>query len=117
MRAAQGVERPVRARDGAAQGLVRPERRVEQFLDVVLGLVQVHGHLLLDDLPLLADVCGCELGVEQHVHEHVEQFVEAVVAGAGVETGRLLAGEGVEIAANALDRLRRFPWRTAGGCP
>ena len=71
----------------------------------MLRLVQVHRHLLLDDLALLGDVRRVELRVEQHIQQHIEQFVEAVMAGPGMETGRLLAGEGVQIAADALDRL------------
>ena len=50
------IQRLVRAGDGAAQRLVRPERGVEQFLDLMLRLVQVHRDLLLDDLALLADL-------------------------------------------------------------
>ena len=100
-----GIQRLLRAGDGAAEGLVRPERGVEQLLDVMLRLVQIHRHLLFDDLALLADLHRVELRVEPHIQQDIEQLVEAVMAGAGMETGRLLAGEGIQVTADALDRL------------
>ena len=99
------IQRLLRAGDGPAERLVRPERGVEQFLDVMLRLVQVHRHFLFDDLALLGDLHRVEPRVEQHIQQHIEQFVEAVVAGPGMETGHLLAGEGVQVPADALDRL------------
>ena len=99
------IQRLLCAGDGPAQRLARPERGVEQFLDVMLRLVQAHRDFLFDDLAFLGDVRRGELRVEQHIQQHIEQFVEAVMAGAGMKTGHLLAGEGVQVAADALDRL------------
>jgi hypothetical protein len=67
-----------------------------------------HGDFLFDDLAFLADLQRVEPGVEEHIQQHVEQFVEAVGAGAGMETGHLLAGEGVEVTAEAFDGLGDF---------
>ena len=82
----------------------------------MLRLVQIHGDLLLDDLALLANVRRGEPGVEQHIQQHIEQFVEAVMPGACMETGRLLARKGVQITSDTLDRLRYLPWRSASSC-
>ena len=68
---------------GRPSGWSGPERGVEQFLDLMLRLVQIHRHLLFDDLALLADVRRVEPGVEQHIQQHIEQFVEAVMARRG----------------------------------
>ena len=80
---------------------------------MLLGLVHVHGQFLLDHVALLADFHRVKHGVEKHVRQHVEQFVETIVARLGMEAGVFLAGEGVEIAADAFDRLGNFP----GGTP
>ena len=71
----------------------------------MLRLVQVHRDLLLDHLPLLADVRRRELRVQQHVHQHVEQLVETVVAGPRMEAGGFLARERIQVAADAFDGL------------
>ena len=46
----------LRAGDGASEGLAGPEGGVEQFLNVMLWLVQNHRHLFFDDLALLVDL-------------------------------------------------------------
>ena len=96
-----------------AQRLVRPERLIEQLLDLVLRLVEVHGQLFLDDAPLLLDFNRIELRVEKHVAQYIEQFIETVTARFRVKAGAFFAGERIQIAADAFNGLGDFP----GGAP
>jgi hypothetical protein len=93
--------------------LLGPEGFVEQLLHLVMRLIQVHRDLFLNHLALLVNVTGVESRMQKHVHQHIQQRIEAIVAGAGVKTGRFFTGKRVEITANALDGLRNF----AGGAP
>ena len=111
------IESFFRAGDGAAQRLARPERGVEQFLHVLLRLVHVHGQFLLDHLPFLGDFRRIKSGMQKHVRQHLQQFVETVVARPGIKAGMLLAGEGVEIPANALPPPGKSPAPSAAACP
>ncbi len=114
-RAGEEIQRGPGAGQRTAERLLRPEGFVEDFLDAMLRLVEVHGEFLLDDAALLVNFRRVELRVKEHVGEDVEQFIKPVVAGLGVITGHLLAGEGVEIAADALHILRNLPRRAPFG--
>src|SRR5262245_3417729 len=87
----QTIERAGCACDGAAEGLVRPESLVENLLDLMVRLVQVHADLLFDDIALLFDLTGSEFRIEEHVGKNIEEFIETVAGSASVETGCLFA--------------------------
>ena len=112
VRTLQSVKRLLGAGERAAERLIGPEGFVKQFLDVEMRLVEIHRQLLFDDVAFLGDVAGRAFRVEKHIRQHVEQFVEPVVARTGIKTGVLLAGEGVEITADAFDVLGNLPGRT-----
>ena len=63
MRAREGIEGFFRAGERTTQGLAGPERFVEQFLDVMLRLVQIHREFFLDHIP--AQHRGLLQGVQQ----------------------------------------------------
>ena len=107
--AADGVESFLRAGDRAAQGLIGPHERVEQFLYILLGLIGVHGQLLLDHIPFLADLDGVKGGIQKRVRQHFPNLLKMAVARLGIEASVFFAGEGVEIPADALDGLRDVP--------
>ena len=46
--------------DEPAEGLVRPKCFVEQFLHLVMRLVQIHGQLFLDDVAFFFEFSGIE---------------------------------------------------------
>ena len=100
-----GVERLQGASQRASERLVWPKRFVEQFLDVMLRLIQIHRQLFLDDAPFFFDFNRIKLRVEKHVRQHVEQFVETIMPSLGIKAGAFLAGERVEITADAFHGL------------
>ena len=106
IRPAHRVEGLGRADDRAAEGMRRELRRVQQVMHVFRRLVAVHRELLFDDVAFLGDLRRREGGAEEHVQQHVEQLRHARRLRAAVEAGMLLVGEGVQVAADALHRLR-----------
>src|SRR6266550_516827 len=105
------VERlALRAADGLlATDDVPPERliAVEELLvnaaDEVAWRVVVHVHLLDDHALLALDLSRVERRVAQHVDEHVKRDVARLRRAFDVVAGVLLAGEGVELAADTVD--------------
>ena len=110
--AVQGLRRP---REGPAQRVVRPERLVDQFLHVLMRIIQAGGDLLLDHLAFPGDVGRGHARIQQHVHQHLEQVRQPLVRRFREEAGALLAGEGVEIAADAFDGPGNLLGRPAPG--
>ena len=103
-----GVECLHGASQRASERLVWPKRFIEQFLDVMLRLIEIHRQLFFDDAPFLFDFDRIELRVEKHVHQHVEQFVETIVPSFRVKARAFFAGEGVEVTADAFHGLRNL---------
>ena len=79
----------------------------------MIRLVTVHQEFFLDDLSFLRDVGAGKFRVPVHVGEHVEQDVDVPVTGLRVVARGLFAGERVEIAADAFDRLADLLGATA----
>jgi hypothetical protein len=79
------------------------DRLVEDVVDLVRGLVLVHGDLLEHDLALRVDVR--ERRGQEHLGQQVERLVRVRVEEAGVELRRLLAGGGVRRGAHAVEHL------------
>jgi hypothetical protein len=105
---AHRIERSIRARDRSAQWFTRPESGVEQFLHIMLRLVQIHCDFLFDNVAFFGDFRRSELGVQKHVLQHIDQLVKSPMACARVKTGGFLTGECVEVATHAFYGLRDF---------
>ncbi len=109
----EGLEvRPLQAADGGRgpddrppERMPRELRRVEKVMHQLGRLVSVHGPFLEDDVALPVDVGRVQTRMQQHVHEDVEEHGQVGRGGAGVKAGMFLVGEGVEVAADALDGL------------
>ena len=99
-RAAHGL---LRADDVPAERLVAVEELVVDAVDVVARRVVVHVHLLDDHALLALDLLGVELRVAEHVDEDVERGVAVLGRALDVVARVLLAGEGVELAADRVD--------------
>jgi hypothetical protein len=110
LRAGDGL---LAADDVPAERLVSVEQLLVDAADEVAGRVVVHVHLLDDHALLALDLVGLELRVAEHVDEDVEGDVAEVGGAPDVVAGVLLAGEGVELAADPVhlhpDVLRRRP--------
>ena len=91
------------ADDVPAERLVAVEERLVDAADEVARRVEVHVHLLDDHALLALDLVRVEAGVAQHVDEHVERRVARLGRATDVVAGVLLAGEGVELAADRVD--------------
>src|ERR1051326_8376172 len=104
----EGIECALRPGWRATQRMIGPHQFIEQFLDMMLWLVDVHGQLLLDHIPFLIDFGVGKSGVQEHVQKYFQQLLQTIMAALGVKTGALLAGKRVEITADALHRLRNF---------
>ena len=91
------------ADDVAAERMVAVEELVVDAADEVARRVEVHVHLLDDDALLALDLLGVEPRVADHVDEHVERDVAGAGGALDVVARVLLAGEGVELAADPVD--------------
>ena len=88
------------AESGAAQ------KRVEEFVDVVVRRVLDLGYLLDDDRPLAVDLVLREHRLGEDVAQQVERERQVLAQDLGVVAGVLLAGERVPHAAHRVDLLR-----------
>ena len=101
--AGRGADRLLAADDVPAERLVAVEKLVVDAADVVARSVEVHVHLLDDHALLAVDLLRVELRVPEHVDEDVERDRPVLAGAADVVARVLLAGEGVELAADAVD--------------
>ena len=99
-----GADGLLAADDVPADRLVAVHQRVVHAADVVARRVEVHVHLLDDHALLALDLFGLELRVAQHVGEDVERDALVLGRAPDVVARVLLAGERVELAADAVDR-------------
>ena len=91
------------AEDGLAERMALPEVLREDLVDERVGIVLVHLDLFEDDAALAGDLLGGEDGVQHEIGENVEGGGNVLVEHLDVEADGLLAGEGVEIAADGVD--------------
>ena len=110
------LDRLARAEDVPAERLVAEEQLVVDGPDVPLRRVEVDVHLLEDHALLLVDLLGVEPRVAEHVDENVERDVARLRGALHVVARELLAGEGVELSADAVD-LRRDRRVRSGAAP
>ena len=103
------------AEDFAAERVAREHRLAEQLLHHVGRLVEVHQHLLEDDLALGIDVVRPQRRLAKDVAEDVEAEIEVLRQGAHVEGRVLLRRVGVHVAADGVDRLGDVPGGTGVG--
>lgn len=90
------------AKDGAAEGMFRPEAAGEHVVEKIFGIVQIHLDFFEDNLALFIDVAGIELGTKNEIGDDVECDGEMLVKDLGVEADLFLGGEGIEHAANRI---------------
>jgi len=83
--------------------MIAVEERVVDSADEVARRVEVHVHLLDDHALLAIDLLRVEARVADHVDEHVERHVAGAGGALDVVAGELLAGERVELPADAVD--------------
>ena len=102
-RRADGV---LRADDVPAERLVAVEKLVVHALEILPRGVVVHVHLLDDHALLALDLLGVEVRVPEHVDQDVERDVSVLGGALDVVARVLLAGEGVELAADRVDLAR-----------
>ena len=114
----RGADGLLGADDVAAERVVAVEELVVDAADEVARRVEVHVHLLDDDALLALDLLGVEARVADHVDEHVERDVAGAGGALDVVARVLLAGEGVELAADPVDLGRDVAGRRAAArCP
>ena len=89
--------------------MVAVDELVVHSADEVARGVEVHVHLLDDDALLAVDLVGVEARIADHVDEHVERDIAGACRALDVVAGELLAGEGVELAADPVDLRRDVP--------
>ncbi len=94
-----------RAGERLAERVPGPHGLREHLLGVLGRVVPVHHDLLADDLALALDLLLLEGRVQIHVGEHVAERPEVRPAGLRVIARVILGGEGVQVAAQALDLL------------
>ena len=93
--------------------MIAVEEALVDAADEVARRVEVHVHLLDDDALLAVDLLGVEARVADHVDEHVERHVAGAGSALDVVARVLLAGEGVELAADPVDLGRDVAGRRA----
>jgi hypothetical protein len=85
--------------------MVGPQRGGEETLGQILGLVGLHEQFLEDHEPFGLDLVGPERGAPHDLGEDVQAELEIVGEEPHVERGVVLRREGVQLAADGVDRL------------
>src|SRR5208283_4039860 len=91
------------SQDRLAQGVVLPEIMSEDFVDEVVGIVLVHFDLFEDDAAFAGYVLGGECGMKHQVGENLKRNWNVFVEHLDAEADALFGGEGVHVAADAVD--------------
>ena len=89
----------------------------QQAVRDVLGEVVVHRQLLQDDLALVVDVAVAQRRRGEHVTEELDGQRQVLGRHPAVVRGVLLGREGVDVAADPVDRGARCRARCAPRCP
>ena len=95
--------------------MARPELLRENLVHQIVGCVLDHLDLFEDDALLALDVGGRERRVHHDVAEQIDGERQMLIEDLDVVTGVLLGREGVQLAANRVNRLRDDLGRPAGG--
>src|SRR6266481_2536969 len=91
-----------RSENRTAEWMLGPEAARENVVKQIFGIVQVHLDFFEDDLALLLDVIGIELGTENEIGDDVKGDREMFVENFGVEANLFFRSEGVEHAADGV---------------
>ena len=85
-----------RAENGAAERMFWPEAARENVVKEIFGIVQIHLDFFEDDLALLLDVVGIELGTQNEIGDDVKGDGQMVIEDFGVEADLFFRSERVE---------------------
>ena len=96
-------DRLLGADDVAAERRVAVAEAVVHAREIARRRVDVHVHLFDDHALLALDLLGVEERVQEHVAEHVDRDRDVLLRALDVVAGVLLAGERVELGADAID--------------
>ena len=94
------------AEDGAAEGVIFPEVLGEGLVYKIVGVVLIHLDLFQDDALLTSQIGLRKLWMQHQVAQDIERWRHVLVEDLDVEADGLLAGIGVEVAADGSRPLR-----------
>ena len=112
IRTGHGGDAVHRADNRRGQRRTLEYQRREVLRGATCRVVFHHGDLFEDHPALQVHVRSGDDRINHHVQQHAQRQVSVLVAHSGVEAGVLLAGEGVEITADAFDTCRDLQRRT-----
>src|SRR6267143_3004732 len=98
----EGFHRFRRAENRAPERMLRPESARENFVQEILGIVQIHFYFFEDNLAFLLHVFGIEFRAQDEVGDDVKGDRQMLVQDFGVEADLFLGSEGVEHAADGI---------------
>ncbi len=84
------------AENRPAERMLRPEATGENFVEEILGVVQVHLDLFEDHLALFPNVVGIEFRAKNEIGNDVEGDRQVLIEDLGIEADLLFGGEGIE---------------------
>ena len=99
------IHRRDRAENRQRERMALPELFVEEVVDEIVGGVLGLRDFLQNDLALALYLGGIENRIEKNIGEHLGRHLEVLAEHLGVVAGVLLAGEGVEHAADRVESL------------
>ena len=102
-------QRGLRAGDGPAQRMVRPQRLQQEVLGPVRRLVAIHDNLFRDNLPFPLQIIGGEARLGEHLDQNIQHLGLALRRHPRVVAGGILLRIGVRRAPAALHRFRNGP--------
>jgi hypothetical protein len=98
----QRLDRLPGPQDGAAKGMIGPDRVDEELMDIVVRRVLHALDFLQDDLAFLLQLRRIEPGAEEDVRQEINGLRQVFVEHFDVVRGRLLGGESVHLAAERI---------------
>ena len=82
--------------------MLGPDSASKDFMEEILGIVEIHLDFFEDDLALFFDVVGVKFGTQDEIGDDVEGDGQVLVEDFGVEANLFFGSEGVEHAADGV---------------